>query len=70
MLVVRLGRVDSVENPDNDDGVGIVRLSQIGSIQANDEDGDGAGMVSVGCHLAIWVALSVSCVAVSCSWLS
>ena len=68
MLAVRLGRVDGVENPDDDAGAGGAGLNRIGG--TGDDDDDGAGMVTVGRRFAIRAALSVSCVAAFCNWVS
>ena len=65
VLAVRLGRVDGVENPDDDDGAGMARLSRIGGIR-NADDEDGVGSVIVCRRFAARFALSIWPVAAFC----
>ena len=72
VLTVRLGKVDGVENPDDDDGAGAAGLIRIGGIGSTDDE-NGVGAVTVCCRLVIRVALSDSCSAALCclsSWLA
>ena len=64
VLAVRLGTVDGVENPGDDNGAGMARLSRTGGVGADDEDG--VGIVSVSRHLVIRIVLSVSCEVAFC----
>ena len=65
MLAVRLGRVDSVENPNDDNGVGAAGLGQVSGI-GNPDDKNGVGLMKV-CHRFIaQPVLSVSCAAAFC----
>jgi hypothetical protein len=59
VLTVRLGRVDGVENPDDDDDASVARLSRVGGV-GDPADKDGTGAVSV-CHRFVArPALSIS----------
>ena len=68
VLAVRLGRVDGVENPEDDDGAGMVRLGRVGIGNADDEDG--VGPVIVCRRFAARFALSISPVAAFCCLVS
>ena len=63
VLTVRLGRVDGVENPDDDDDASVAVLSRVGGVGAP-ADEDGTGAVNVSRRFVARPALLISCTAV------
>jgi len=63
VLTVRLGRVDGVENPDDDGDARVAILSRVGGV-GDPADEDGTGAVKVSRRFVARPALSISCTAV------
>lgn len=63
VLTVRLGRVDGVENPDDDGDARVAILSRVSGV-GDPADEDGTGAVKVSRRFVARPALPISCTAV------
>ena len=62
VLTVRLGRVDGVENLDDDGDVSVAILSRVGCV-GGPADKEGTSVANVSCLFVARPALSISCTA-------